>query len=71
MEGGFAHLQRPHDRRELAEGTNWDWLRRSLFKTVLDFAGGPAMLEKEAFRMATGGEEGCALVKNDELQKAS
>ena len=28
------------------------------------------MLEKEAFRMATGGEEGCALVKAGELQKA-
>ena len=28
------------------------------------------MLEKEAFRMATGGEEGCTLVKDGELQKA-
>ena len=27
------------------------------------------MLEKEAFRMATGGEEGCKLVKNGKLQE--
>ena len=40
--GGLCSPGRwPHDRRELAEGRNWDWLRQSLFKAVLDFAGGP------------------------------
>ena len=40
--GGLCSPGRwPRDRRELAEGRNWDWLRRSLFKTVSDFAGGP------------------------------
>ena len=44
-------------------------LRESLLRTILDFAQCPAMLEKEAFRMASSGEEGCKLV-NSELQEA-
>ena len=65
-DGGGAMFAWPmaHETRELAEGRNWDWLREA----TLNFAGGPAMLEKEAFRVA-GGEEGCKLVKDGQLQK--
>ncbi len=64
--GGLCSPGRwPHERRRVAEGYNWSWLRDRLFRAALDRTGGVDNLEKEVFRMATGGEEGCGLVRNE------
>ena len=53
--GGLCSPGRwPHERRKLAEGRNWDWLRNSLFQATSDFAGGLTILEKEPFAWPRG-----------------
>ena len=42
--------------RKLADGAGWYWLRREMKKVILDFVGSEKELEREAFRMACGGE---------------
>ena len=55
--GGLCSPGRwPHDRRILAEGECWSWLRAKLFDIACTYAGGAKELEREAFRMATGGD---------------
>ena len=63
--GGLCSPGRwPHDRRILADGDCWSWIRAKLFDIACTHAGGAKELEREAFRMATGGEEGCKLLRN-------
>ncbi len=68
--GGLCSPGRwPHDRRKLAEGENWSWLRSKLREIAVKHAGSEDELEKEAFRMATGGETGCRLVRDETYVK--
>ena len=63
--GGLCFTGRwPHDRRILAGGHCWSWIRAKLFDIACSHAGGVKELEREAFRMATGGEDGCRLLRN-------
>ena len=63
--GGLCSPGRwPRDRRLLAEGDGWSWIRAKLFDIACTHAGGAKELEREVFRMATGGEEGCKLLRN-------
>ena len=54
----------PPDRRSLADGDGWSWLRNKLFKKAARRAGSVEELEREVFRMAAGGEDGCRLVRD-------
>ena len=56
--------------RSLASGPSWDWLREKTLDLVLKELGATDVreLEREAFRMAAGGEHGCSLAKNEKLQ---
>ena len=60
---------KPED-RSLASGPSWDWLREKTLDLVLKELGATDVraLEREAFRMAAGGEHGCSLAKNEKLQ---
>ena len=61
--GGLCFLERwPHDRRILADGECLAWLRTKRFEIACAHAGGAKELEREA--LATGGEEGCRVVRN-------
>ena len=63
--GGLCSPGRwPHARRILAEGDDWSWIHAKLFDIACFHAGGVKELEREVFRMATGGEEGCRLLRN-------
>ena len=42
--------------RKLADGAGWCWLRREMKKVILDFVGSEMELEREAFRMTSGGQ---------------
>ena len=57
-----------HHARSYADGSSWDWLRDSMLKLVIAKVGSEEQLEKEAFRMAAGGEQGCSLASDRELQ---
>ena len=57
------------ERREHAAGEPWEWLRDKIREIVIKRIGSEEELEKEAFRMAEGGEEGCRLARERELQK--
>ena len=57
------------ERREHAAGESWEWLRDKIREIVIKRIGSEEELEKEAFRMAEGGEEGCRLARDPELQK--
>ena len=54
----------------LRAGPSWDWLREKTLDLVLKELGRADVreLEREAFRMAAGGEHGCSLAKNEKLQ---
>ena len=55
--GGLCSPGRwPPDRRSLADSDSWSWLRDKLFSVE--------ELEREVFRVAAGGEEGCRLVRD-------
>ncbi|CAE7693021.1 DSK1, partial [Symbiodinium necroappetens] len=58
------------ENRSLASGPSWDWLREKTLDLVLKELGSGDVreLEREAFRMAAGGEHGCSLAKNEKLQ---
>ena len=49
--------------RSYADGRQWEWLRKRTLGLILE------QLEKEAFRMAAGGEKGCALASDPELRR--
>ena len=56
MEGGLCSPGRwPPDRRSLADGDGWSWLRNKLFEKAVRRAGSVDELEREVFRMAAGG----------------
>ena len=62
--GGLCSSGRwPPDRRSLADSDGWSWLRNKLFEKAVMRAGSVDELEREVFRMAAGGEEGCRLVR--------
>ena len=66
--GGPCSPERwPHDRRRSADGAGWYWLRRELKKLVPNYVGTERDLERD-FRMASGGESSCKLVRNEKLQ---
>eukprot|EP00439_Symbiodinium_sp_Y106_P034280 s5728_g4.t1 len=58
----------PHHARSYADGSSWDWLRDRMLKLIMAKVGSEEQLEKEAFRMAAGGEQGCSLASDPELQ---
>ena len=67
--GGLCSPGRwPHHARSYADGSSWDWLRDRMLKLIIAMVGSEEQLEKEAFRMAAGGEQGCALASDRELQ---
>ena len=58
--GGLCSPGRwPPARRDLADDDSWNWLRERLLEKAAERAGGIDELEREAFRMAAGGESGC------------
>ena len=57
-----------HHARSYAHGSSWDWLRDRMLKLIIAKVGSEEQLEKEAFRMAAGGEQGCSLASDLELQ---
>ena len=57
-----------HHARSYADGSSWDWLRDRMLKLIIAKVGSEEQLEKEAFRMAAGGEQGCSLASDPELQ---
>ena len=60
--GGLCSPGRwPPDRRNLADSDSWSWLRTKLFEKAARRAGSVDELEREVFRVAAGGEEGCRL----------
>ena len=68
--GGLCSPGRwPRQRGGYAEGPSWDWLRARIREIVVKRAGSEAKLEKEAFRMASGGEDGCRLAPDPALQE--
>ena len=68
--GGLCSPGRwPPDRRSLADGDGWSWLRNKLFEKAVRRAGSLDELEREVFRMAVGGEEGCRLVRDQRFIK--
>ena len=67
--GGLCSPGRwPHHARSYADGSSWDWLRDRMLKLIIAKVGSEEQLEKEAFRMAAGGEQGCSLASDPELQ---
>ena len=48
----------PHHARSYADGPQWEWLRKRTLELILTKVGFLEQLEKEAFRMAAGGEKG-------------
>ena len=63
--GGLCSPGRwPPDRRSLADSDGWSWLRNKLFEKAVMRAGSVDELEREVFRVAAGGEEGCRLVRD-------
>ena len=69
MEGDFALRGGPPERRSLADSDGWSWLRHKLFEKAARRAGSVEELEREVFRMAAGGEEGCRLVRDQHFLK--
>ena len=61
--GDFALRGWPPERRNLADSDGWSWLRHKLFEKAAE------ELEREVFRMAAGGEEGCRLVRDQHFIK--
>ena len=61
--------KRPHHVRSYADGPQWEWLRKRTLELILAKVGSLEQLEKEAFRMAAGGEKGCALASDLELHR--
>ena len=58
--GGLCSPGRYHA-RSYADGPQWEWLRKRTLEVILAKVGSLEQLEKEAFRMAAGGEKGCTL----------
>ena len=70
MEEGYAHRDDGLENGgNHAAGESWEWLRDKIREIVIKRIGSEEELEKEAFRMAEGGEEGCRLARDPELQK--
>ena len=68
--GGLCSLGRwPPDRRSLADSDSCTWLRNKLFEKAARRAGSVDELEREVFRVAAGGEEGCRLVRDQRFIK--
>ena len=62
--GGLCSPGRwPHHARSYADGPQWEWLRKRTLELILE------QLEKEAFRMAAGGEKGCTPASDQELHR--
>ena len=59
----------PHHARSYADGPQWEWLRKRTLELILAKVGSLEQLEKEAFRMAAGGERGCTLASDPELHR--
>ena len=55
--------------RSYADGPQWEWLRERTLELILARVGSLEQLEKEAFRMAAGGEKGCSLASDPELHR--
>ena len=66
--GGYARLAGGPTTLEHADGSSWDWLRDRMLKLIIAKVGSEEQLEKEAFRMAARGEQGCSLASDLELQ---
>ena len=68
--GGLCSPGRwPHHARSYADGPQWEWLRKRTLELILAKVGSLEQLEKEAFRMAAGGEKGCTLASDPELHR--
>ena len=68
--GGLCSPGRwPHPARSYADGPQWEWLRKRTLELILAKVGSLEQLEKEAFRMAAGGERGCTLASDPELHR--
>ena len=68
--GGLCSPGRwPHHARSYADGPQWEWLRERTLELILGKVGSLEQLEKEAFRMAAGGERGCTLASDPELHR--
>ncbi|OLP78827.1 Polyadenylate-binding protein, cytoplasmic and nuclear [Symbiodinium microadriaticum] len=70
--GGLCSPGRwPASARNLASGSSWDWLREKSLQLILDKLGtqDTKELEREAFRVAAGGEQGCRLAKDEDLHR--
>ena len=67
--GGLCSPGGPPHRRSLADNDGWSWLRNKLFEKAVMRAGSVEELEREVFRMAAGGEEGCRLVRDQRFIK--
>ncbi|OLQ05332.1 hypothetical protein AK812_SmicGene11523 [Symbiodinium microadriaticum] len=69
----FLAMEQPEvaaPRRELyADGPQWEWLRKRTLELILARVGSLEQLEKEAFRMAAGGEKGCSLASDAERHR--
>ena len=59
----YALLGRPR-RRGYADGLSWTGIREIVIKK----AGSASELEKEGFRVASGGEDGCKLARDPDPQ---
>ena len=59
--GGHGHPRRCR--------ASWDWLRAQIRDIVVRRVGSESELEKEAFRMAMGGENSCNLVRDSQLHE--
>ena len=66
---GCARLAGGLTMRSYAEGPQWEWLRKRTLELILAKVGSLEQLEKEAFRMAAGGERGCTLASDPELHR--
>ena len=67
--GGYARLAGgPTTLGAMPTVHPWDWLRDRMLKLIIAKVGSEEQLEKEAFRMAAGGEQGCSLASDPELQ---
>ena len=67
--GGGSPGRWPHHARSYADGPQWEWLRKRTLELILAKVGSLEQLEKEAFRMAAGGERGCTLASDPELHR--
>ena len=56
-------------RHGYADGASWDWLRAQIRDIVVRRVGSESELEKEAFRMAMGGENSCKLARDSQLHE--